>query len=180
MCTEHRFDDLRERVAEQLHETLHGRVIDTLDYQDITIEHMLGLVSLDSPADTASTNGTMLDPTHEFWDAYYKEVTTSAAAREQIAQAVESLHRDNMLQISYPRGEAAGLEYVTVETVTQPESSDSLDRLTVFCPDCEQYAVDVRDVSGFVDSSEFELALALQCPDCPFSGTYATTLRTNE
>lgn len=82
-----------QRVAQMLHETLDGAVIDGLDEHEPTPREMIGLVELGEDDDTLDTvDGTILDPEHHVWDEGPDEwVTTPSEAEQEVENAIRAL-----------------------------------------------------------------------------------------
>lgn len=111
-----------------LRDALHGHEIDTMKLGMPEIPHMLGFVSMGDIAGPQDIEGTILEPSHSFWDTYYKDVNTNHAATEEIQTAIQILADDGRLQISQPYGDDGGRMYVEVE---EPERDGAFE-----CPTC--------------------------------------------
>lgn len=120
--------NLRDKIQPMLRESLHGKEIDTMTLGMPELPHMLGLVTLGDIAAPNDIDGSILDPKHEFWDDYYKDVNTRHAATEEVQTAIHILQDSGMLSISQPYGDDGGRMYIEVD---EPERDGAFE-----CPSC--------------------------------------------
>lgn len=81
------------------------------------LPHMLGIVPIGAISTPEAEEGTILDPSHEFWNDYYEDINTENGVKREIADAIQSLKDDGLLEIRSPYGEDAGIMYVEVDTM---------------------------------------------------------------
>lgn len=161
--TENTMADLRRAVARRFRETFHGKEIDTIKKGTPEIEHMLGVVTLGAISTEKCETGTILDPNHAFWQEYYQEIKTENAVRREIETAMQSLRDDDVVRVSEPYGDDAGILYVEVDDL-RTESG-----IPTECRSCGASIVTEPSVS--LDYGRYSLVFNLDCPSCDFSET---------
>jgi len=162
------YESLNERVATLLQDALHGRTVDMMQSVEPRLPHMLGYTPLGEPVHESDTSGTLLDPTHEFWDEYAEAVTTDADARGAVITAINILDKKGLLQINYPYGEEAGVAYIEVETPTNGSQSrhTATEPLATTCVKCGA-AIDTAPSLTTV-GEEYIFVVPIDCPECSF------------
>lgn len=161
--------DLRREVARRLRDTLHGREIDTMEKGTPEIEHMLGVVTLGAISTPQSENGTILDPSHEFWQSYYEDVNTENGIRREIETAMQSLKEDGVFRVTTPYGEDAGILYVEVG-----EMDDKPNRMITTCAECGERIPTEPELK--MSYGRYRLVFDLQCSECDFDRTVGEML----
>lgn len=156
--------DLRREVAQRLHETLHGREIDTMEKGMPKLPHMLGIVTIGAISTPKAIKGSILDPNHSFWDEYYKDITAPNAAEREVESAVRSLKKDNIFQITMPYGEDAGIWYCEVRDVDHPPNE-----MVTTCAECGSSITTQPRLT--LDNGRYLLNFRLDCPECEFRDT---------
>lgn len=158
----HTMADLRREVAKRLRETLHGREIDTMERGMPELEHMLGIVTIGAISTPEAEKGSLLDPEHEFWSGYYEDVNTKNGVRGEIESAMHSLKDDNILRISTPYGEEAGIMYVEVGDIEETPN-----RMVTVCTECGESIPTEPELKH--SYGMYSLSFSLDCPECDFS-----------
>lgn len=162
--------DLRSVVRHRLDETLDGKEVDTADVPMPSIPQMLGIVPINSESTKEKEEGSILDHNHPFWDDYYKEIGTRAGASREVESAIRSLVDDEIVTISTPYGNNAGIWYVEV----QDEESSDTRLIDVACHDCgEVVGVEpsIRQLYG-----QYHLSFDVDCDECGLSERIGTSL----
>lgn len=98
---ENRLSDLRVEVADRMREAMHGKLLDEGE-DPPELPHMIGVTELDEAHQPSNEEGTILDPTHEFWNDYYKEVDTMRHTYGEVKTAIETLGKDGTFEKIYP------------------------------------------------------------------------------
>lgn len=165
--------DLRREVQQRLHETLDGKEIDMLEGPTPRLPHMLGITSIGAIHTRHTEDGTLLDPSSEFWQDYEEEINTKGKAERKIESAVRSLKEDNLFRMTYPHGEEADIVYCEVEPVDGQTDDDNI--LKSPCPKCgttlhTSPTLELNTGSGHIK-------LSVNCDDCGFAGVYETHLQ---
>lgn len=119
--------DLRQEVAKRMREAMHGKEIDMVEGVRPQLPHMLGITQLDEVHDPFNEEGTLLDPSHGFWQSYDGTVKTRNKLTRKVKTAIHSLKQDDYLRMTYPYGEEAEVVYVEVDV---PENEH------IHCPNC--------------------------------------------
>jgi len=162
--------DLRQKVAGKLRETLHGREIDTYEKGKPELPHMLGIVTIGAISTDKAEKGTLLDPSHRFWRDYYEQKDTKNGVKKEIETAIHSLKEDNILQVTSPYGDDAGILYIEVKDINNTQKS-----MTVTCAECGEMIKTSPEIShGY---GRYELIFRLNCPECEFSGVLESSLQ---
>lgn len=154
-------EDLREEVATRLRDTLHGRVIDTINEGMPEMVHMLGIVPVGAISTPQVESGTILDPSHTFWESYESEINTKNGVRQEIRTAIKSLKRDGTFRVTEPYGEDGKEFYIEVDRL-----NGSDDAFTVPCAKCG--ATISTEPSLLMNYGEYSLNFELDCPKCEF------------
>ena len=96
-----------ELVHEMLQDNLDGETLSNLDEHDPSPRELIGLVEIGDDPDTASTEGTILDPSNEVWQ-YGPDgwVETVADAEQQIEKALRTLSTENIFKTSVMKSRA--------------------------------------------------------------------------
>ena len=165
--------DLRREVQKRLHNTLDGKEIDMMKGVTPETPHMIGVTSLNAIHTHHSEDGTLLDPTIEFWQEYEEAVNTKSKAEEKIQSAIRSLKEDDVFSMTYPYGEEADIVYCEIDPVERKESTSNT-ILKSPCPKCgteiqTSPLLELGTGSGFIKVS-------VDCEECDFSGSYQTVL----
>jgi len=94
-------------VHEMLQDNLDGETLTELDEYDPSPRELIGLVEMRDDPDTASTDGTILDPEHEVWQ-YGPDgwVETVSDAEQQIEKALRTLSTENIFKTSVMKSRA--------------------------------------------------------------------------
>lgn len=163
--------DLNRRVAELLHESLHGRTVDMMQSVEAQLPHMLGYTPIGEEVAPADMDGTLLDADHDFWDAYANDITENADAQHEVITAVNILEEKGLLWISYPFGEEHGTAYIEVQTPTAGADGDrdTDESLTTTCVKCGT-AIDTAPALT-TTGEMYLLVVPIDCPSCSFSRT---------
>lgn len=161
--------DLRREVAKRLRKTLHGREIDTMEKGMPELPHMLGIVTIGAISTPEAEKGSLLDPDHEFWDDYYKDVKTKGKVSNEIQSAVQSLKEDNIFRPSTPYGEEAGIWYCEVGDI-----DGEANRILTVCTECGESIPTEPELKH--NYGQYTLEFSLDCPECDFSDTFGTFL----
>jgi len=129
-------EDLRRACAERLRDTIHGREFDVM-VEDVQVPHMIGITEVGEVHDEASEDGTLLDPSHNFWTTFHEDISTREEALSKIKSAIYTLRGDGILRITYPYGINAEIIYCEVDRMTENTNSAK-----ICCPNCdEEFAV---------------------------------------
>jgi len=161
-------EDLREEVAVRMRRVLHGQEIDTFK-SDVQIPHMLGITELGERHVEENEEHTLLDPSHEFWDAWHDDDVTEYIVNEKIQTAIRSLREDETLRVTYPYGTEAEIAYVEVDEIGRNTVLDN----TTDCIECGESVQ--SDMSVEKTGKSYAVVLSVEC-DCGFSGVYETNL----
>jgi len=153
-------EDLKREVAYRLRDTLHGSEIDTLENDMPTLEQMLGIVPIGEEKEIGDIEGTILAADHDFWDLYYKDVLTTAAAKEEVESAIYLLRDDGVFNVSTPYGEEAGIWYCEVSGI----GDDNYDGHTTECVECGA-SIDA-DSELVRMGNAYKLRFEIDCPRC--------------
>lgn len=159
-------EDLREYVRKRLQDTLHGMEIDTFK-NDVRIPHMLGITDVGDSHDPDVEDGTILDPSHTFWDDWHSDITSRYQAVEKVMAAIETLKEDDILSLTYPYGEEAEILYVEV--------SDTSSETTV-PTECVNCGSSVSATVGATPTRMYLLTLEVSCDECGHSAVYETSM----
>lgn len=135
--------DLRRECTRRLRDTVHGREFDMME-KNVETPHMLGIVPVGVNSNHQVEKGTILDPSHHFWDSFEDDVRTKTGVRKRVESAIRSLKEDDIFEMTYPYGEEADIVYCEVEPV---EDSDAV-YISVECDECGH----TMDVPLSVDS----------------------------
>lgn len=154
--------DLRKLVAQKMRAALHGREFDVLE-EDISVEEMLGI--FDVGAKNTDFSGTLLDPDHEFWDAWYEDVYSIRSAESKIESAIRSLKADGHVDIVEPYGNEADIIYVEV-SVPQEQTGGATE-----CPSCKRVATVDRTFTQ-ATFGQLTVRYKLNCPNCGETNIY--------
>jgi len=166
-------NDLRQRVAGLLRETLHGREIDTIEMGQPEIPHMLGIVPIGAISTAEVERGTLIDPTHDFWDDYEKNINTKNKAKKEVRTAMLSLKEDDILNVMMPYGDDAGIMYVEVEQMNSQSGN-----IETSCAECGATILTEAELS--MAYGKYSITFRLDCPECEFESKATETLRLQE
>jgi hypothetical protein len=166
MTSENTMSDLRREVASRLRETLHGREIDTMEKGMPEIEHMLGVVTIGAISTDKAENGTILDPDHDFWNSYHKDVDTKNAVEENIWTAMKSLFEDDVFRVTTPYGEDAGILYVEVDEISEDKNTQAM---VTTCAECGASIQTEPELK--MDYGQYRMVFDLDCRECEFNET---------
>lgn len=148
--------DLKRVVQRSLRENVHGVEFDLLK-QTIDLYDMLGV-------DRTEPRGTIMHPSHEFWDEYTNDISTERDAFNELKKAVELLRDDGSFVKQYPNGEEADIVYCEVEAV------ETGDDITVVCNECDAPAT--ATMSFEPSSSSYRFILSVDCSYCDESSEH--------
>lgn len=163
--------DLRKTVRQKLYETLDGREIDMMKGVAPRLPHMLGVTPINSIHEPESEQGTLFDPSHEFWNEYEEPISTKGQATEKLETAVRSLKEDNIFKMLYPYGREAEIIYCEIE----PEEDDKAKEvLQSSCPECGTTLQTSPSLE--LNSGLAYIKVSASCTNCAFSGTYQTVM----
>lgn len=160
--------DLRRECSQRMRRALHGREIDVLD-NPVKTPHMLGIVPVGGISTRKAEEETLLDPNHEFWVEYEKEITTKNAAKQEIESAIRSLRKDDIFRMTYPYGEEADIIYCEVDEIEL--SSDTL--LPTHCTKCDEK---IDATLGIAEDGGYEISVEIDCPHCEYSSVLESNL----
>lgn len=158
--------DLRREVADRLRDTLHGKEIDTMEKGMPRLPHMLGIVTIGAISTHEAIAGSILDPDHEFWSNYYKDVDTLGMAEREVESAVRSLQEDNIFRVTNPYGEEAGISYCEIGEVDNPPNE-----MVTTCAECGGSITTQPELSPR-SADEYFLEFHLDCTECSFEDTF--------
>lgn len=161
--------DLRREVSRRLRDTLHGREIDTIEKGMPETPHMLGIVTIGAISTEKAIKGSLLDPDHEFWSDYYKDIDTANGVKREVESAIRSLKEDGIFEVSTPYGEEAGIWYCEVGDVDSPPN-----RMVTTCTECGARIPtepELKHTRGY-----YSLEFSLDCPECDFEMDLSTNL----
>lgn len=170
---------LREKVAERLRETLHGKEVDMLDGVRPRIPHMLGITPLDETHDPDNEKGRLLDPHYPFWSDYQRDIETRNAVMEEIETAIRTLVEDEILELSYPYGREAEIIYCEVDNVnTDRNENESKNKTaTSMKTSCLECGTTLFTQPELVQNSgHYNIKVSIDCPECEFSRVYEQTM----
>ena len=158
-------NSLRELVKQRLAKSVDGKEIDLLR-QDVQIPHLLGITPIGAAHDRDRENGTLLDPSHPFWEDYDERVDKRTHVLEKIDRTLRLLRADNELQIQYPYGEDADIVYISVEG----------EKRGVECARCgsQNTLTDTRHEP--TNPGNYIYIFTIRCLDCEHSGEYERLL----
>lgn len=169
----HRIKDLRQKIAPMLRDALDGREVDMIEMGKPEIPHMLGIVPIGAISTREVEKGTILDPQHDFWNNYEKEINTKNKAIQEVYTAIESLQADGILQITELYGDNSDVLYVEVEGI-----SDESDKLETTCAECGASILTEPEIS--MNYGQYSLTFRLDCPDCEFEQKATELLRLHQ
>lgn len=170
--------DLCNLVGNRMHIALDGKEIDMSQNVKPTLEHMLGITSIGEIHDPKDEEGTLLDPTIEFWEQYNKNkneqsrVETRREVREKVETAVRLLQEDDLVNMRVPYGENSDLVYVSVDD--EMRNTGGVRRSTE-CIECGARAQFSKDVERVGDSGYREVMIVV-CNNCGFEQVYESRL----
>lgn len=142
--------DLKEIVQRSLRENVHGVEFDLLK-QTIDLYDMLGV-------DRTEPRGTIMHPSHEFWQDYDEDISTERDAFNELKRAVELLRDEGTFVKQYPEGEEADIVYCEVEPV------EAGDDITVVCNECDAPAS--ATMSFEPTNGMYTFVLSVDCSYC--------------
>lgn len=167
--------DLRVEVAARLRDSLHGKTVDMMQPVKPRVPHMLGLVEIGEVFDPKMIEGTLVDPSHEFWDNYYEEVRTKNKAEDELITCIESLRETEDFRISYPHGEDAGIVYVEVDDPTGDDACDYCkEQFTTTCNNCEGELLTAPSL--VLHSGYYHIKASIECPECGYEQSFGRRL----
>lgn len=129
--------ELKEKVHRKVYSNLHTESVT----DDIGLQEMLGVEEME---------GSLIDPTHDFWDDYVKEIDGMQDSKHELQFAILSLRDDGEISILEPFGEGAERVFVKVK-----EPNYGSDKPRPFfeygdCPECGEPFVNLDfDVKTF-------------------------------
>lgn len=159
--------DLRREVSRRLRDTLHGREIDTIEYGTPEMEHMLGVVPLGAISTEKVEKGTILDPEHDFWQAYYEDINTENAVRTEIETAMKSLKEDDIFRVTTPYGDDAGILYVEVGSTEQND-------IVTTCVECGASIETKPEI--VLERDRYVIQFDIDCSSCGLNKTVGNRL----
>lgn len=159
-------EDLRKEVASLMRETIHGREIDTLE-NTVEVPHMIGVTPIGESHSPENERGTILDPSHEFWEEWHDDIVTVTVAGAKVETAIRSLADDGIFENTYPYGKSADIIIPKIDRV----ENMTVDVSTA-CLECGEEVIPSLSVED--SASTYELQLSVSCADCGYSGLYST------
>lgn len=90
--------DLEAEMANRLRTVLHEETVDT-ETVEPQFAHMLGITDLGNVHDPTNEDGTILDPSHLFWEEYEEPVKTKNKVNWKIEEALHGLRKDGILRV---------------------------------------------------------------------------------
>jgi len=166
--------DLRVTVAERLRDTLHGKTVDMMQPVKPRLPHMLGFVEIGAVVDPNMIDGSLADPSHEFWDTYYEEVRTRNAVEDELITAIESLKETGHFRMVYPHGEDAGIVYVEVDCPSDEQTPVSEEQFTTTCSNCD--APLLATPSLVLHGDSYYVKASIECDECEYAQTVSRRL----
>lgn len=164
-------EDLRREVQRRLYETLHGKEIDMMEGVTPHIPHMLGITSLNAIHTHHSEEGTLLDPSSDFWENYEEDIETKSAAARKIQTAIRSLKDDGLFEMTWPYGKEADIAYCEVEPVDNQDTDILIESP---CPECGEILDPEPSLN--ITTGSGHLKLSVKCDECQFTATYGTAI----
>lgn len=113
-------DDLKREVLTRL-QHLDGRYIESLS--TVSLPEMLGVIDVDEQYDTEDLKGTLLDPEHDFWDEYIRDLHTPMKVNEEVEVAIRLLRDEGRFRLREP--DDKGLSGVSVEVAQVRRRSET-------------------------------------------------------
>lgn len=107
--------DLKKIVHAKMYETIDGRMVDQYEQGKVEIPHMLGITEMGETCLYEDYEGTILDPSHEFWDDYVEDVSTIHATEDAVEFVIHVLNESGDFNVYFPHGEEADIVYTEVE-----------------------------------------------------------------
>lgn len=159
-------EDLRREVASLMRETIHGREIDTLE-NTVEIPHMIGVTPIEEPHASKNNRGTILDPSHEFWDEWHDDFVTESTTSQKVESAIRSLAEDKIFENTYPYGESADIIIPKIDRVEKMKVD-----VSTRCLECGEEIIPSLSIED--SSSTYELEFSVSCADCGNGGIYST------
>jgi len=156
--------DLKYRIHQLLKENIDGKKVDML-VENIELPHMIGVSPIGADHTVSNEVGTLLDPTHSFWNKYEESVTTRTEAYTECETAIRLLKEENVLTMEYPLGQEGDIVYVEVDDI----QIDGLE-----CVNCLSTNTKHNKELERVDTVYVE-TLTISCMDCGITKTFSTT-----
>lgn len=166
--------DLRKEVARRLMQTLDGKIIDTIEGVKPRLPHMLGATPLDEVHDPDYISGTLIDPSHDFWDDYYKEVNTEHKSTEELITAIETLREQNLFRMEQPFGEEGGIKYCEVDDPDQYKIDPTPEPFETTCKSCGE--VTHTSPSLVLVRDSYHLKVTIDCENCDYRQQHTRNL----
>jgi len=170
MTNTNTMEDLRDAIAQRMKDAIHGREFDTVDGSMPKTPHMLGVIPTGAISTPEAEKGSILDPAHEFWSTYEKDIETRGGVKREVETAIQSLADDDVLEMTMPHGEDAGIYYVEVDYNQNERQS-----LDVACEECGSFAPVTERIKQ--NSGHYWFEFEVDCAECTFDTTVRTALR---
>lgn len=154
--------ELKEKVHRKVYDNLHTESVT----DDIGLQEMLGVGEIED---------SLIDPTHDFWDDYEKEISAMQDSKHELQFAILSLRDDGEIAILEPFGEGAERVFVKVKEPNYGSGTDRPYPEFGDCPECgdpfvnldfgvktfygKVYLVTKLDCAGACDEQEYEQLL---------------------
>ncbi len=170
--------DLCDSVGNRMHIALDGREIDMGQNVKPSLPHMLGITAIGRVHDPTKEEGTLLDPSIEFWQEYNNGrdeqdiVETKRQVREKIETAIRLLQEENVVNMKMPYGENSDLVYVSVDDEMKKSHSPKRD---TECIECGSRAHCVESIETD-ERSGYKEVITVVCTDCEFEQAYELNL----
>jgi len=171
--------DLQDVVAEHIYQTMHGREINDARLGPVLVPHMLGITPIGKEHNEENETGTILDPDHEFWQAYIEDIDSHKMALAKIITAIKLLKDHDKLNITYPDGEDGDIMYIEVEPPNEDIMPPAFAEpqppvIPAECVNCGQTATArVRLVPSM---SGYNARYSVYCSACETTGVYSAPL----
>lgn len=172
--SESNMSDLRREVAIRLKESLDGETIDMMEGIKPRLPHMIGATPLDEVVDPEHFSDTLIDPSHDFWDDYYKDIRTESKSTEEIVTAINTLREQELFRMVYPYGEDGGIVYCEVDDPRQSRMISQDMSLATICKSCGEGLSTSPHLA--VNGGYYYLKFTVDCENCDFKSTFEQNL----
>lgn len=166
--------DLRREVARRLNEALGGKTVDMMEGVKPRLPHMIGATPLDEVVDPEHFSDTLIDPSHDFWDDYYEDISTEGKATEELITAIESLREQDLFRMIRPYGEEAGIIYCEVDDPDQYEIVPNPTSIETVCKSCGESTTTRPNL--VLTNGHYHLTFTIDCEHCDFTSTFERNL----
>lgn len=166
--------DLRREVARRLNKTLDGKTVDMMEGVTPRLPHMIGATPLDKVVDPQDFSDTLIDPSHKFWDNYYRDISTEGKATEELITAIETLREQDLFRMVRPYGTEGGIIYCEVDDPDQYKVMPDPNQYHTTCKSCGETAYASPNL--VLTNGHYHLKFTIDCEYCDFTSTFERNL----